>query len=46
MSTTTDRAVISVRDVGVRFHRGRRHRSLRDLLLRGAEPWPVGKWFV
>lgn len=35
MSTTTDRAVISVRDVGVRFHRGRRHRSLRDLLLRG-----------
>ena len=34
-STTTDRAVISVRDVGVRFHRGRRHRSLRDLLLRG-----------
>ena len=35
MGTTTDRAVISVRDVGVRFHRGRRHRSLRDLLLRG-----------
>ena len=35
MSTTTDRAVISVRDVGVRFHRGRRHRSIRDLLLRG-----------
>ncbi len=33
--STTDGAVISVRDVGVRFHRGRRHRSLRDLLLRG-----------
>ena len=26
--------VISVRDVGVRFNRGRRHQSLRDLLLR------------
>jgi ABC-2 type transport system ATP-binding protein len=35
MSTSTDRPVISVRDVGVRFHRGRRHRSVRDLLLRG-----------
>ncbi len=28
-------AVVSVHGVGVRFHRGRRHRSLRDLLLRG-----------
>ena len=27
-------SVISVRDVGVRFSRGRRHQSLRDLLLR------------
>jgi ABC-2 type transport system ATP-binding protein len=27
-------SVISVRDVGVRFNRGRRHQSLRDLLLR------------
>ena len=35
MSTlTTDRSVISVQGVGVRFHRGRRHRSVRDLLLR------------
>ncbi|WP_448617617.1 ABC transporter ATP-binding protein [Geodermatophilus sp. URMC 65] len=35
MSTlTTGGTVISVRDVGVRFHRGRRHRSVRDLLLR------------
>jgi ABC-2 type transport system ATP-binding protein len=30
-----DQPVIAVRDVGVRFHRGRRHRSLRDFLLRG-----------
>jgi len=28
-------AVISVRDAGVRFSRGRRHRSLRDRVLRG-----------
>lgn len=35
MSATTDHPVISVRDVGVRFHRGRRHRSVRDLLIRG-----------
>ncbi len=36
MSTlTTDRSVISVEGVGVRFHRGRRHRSIRDLVLRG-----------
>jgi ABC-2 type transport system ATP-binding protein len=27
--------VVSVEDVAVRFHRGRRHRSLRDLLIRG-----------
>ena len=27
--------VIAVQDVGVRFHRGLRHRSLRDLLVRG-----------
>ena len=32
--TTTD-PVISVRDAGVRFHRGKRHRSMRDFLLRG-----------
>jgi ABC-2 type transport system ATP-binding protein len=30
-----DQSVISVRDAGVRFHRGKRHRSLRDFLLRG-----------
>ena len=34
-SLTTDRSVISVQGVGVRFHRGRRHRSIRDLVLRG-----------
>jgi ABC-2 type transport system ATP-binding protein len=34
MSAATGGAV-SVHGVGVRFHRGRRHRSLRDLLLRG-----------
>ncbi len=34
MPATTD-PVVSVEDVGVRFHRGRRHRSLRDLLVRG-----------
>ncbi|MGY1594138.1 ABC transporter ATP-binding protein [Geodermatophilus sp. SYSU D00965] len=28
-----DAPVISVADVGVRFHRGRRHRSVRDLLM-------------
>jgi ABC-2 type transport system ATP-binding protein len=27
--------VISVQDAGVRFHRGKRHRSMRDFLLRG-----------
>jgi len=31
---TTD-PVISVRDAGVLFHRGRRHRSARDFLIRG-----------
>ena len=28
-------SVIAVRDVGVSFHRGRRHRSARDFLIRG-----------
>jgi ABC-2 type transport system ATP-binding protein len=31
----TTGSVIEVRDAGVRFHRGRRHRSARDFLLRG-----------
>lgn len=31
----TSPPVIEVRDVGVRFSRGRRHRSLRDFLMRG-----------
>ncbi len=34
LEVTTD-PVISVRDAGVRFHRGRRHRSARDFLIRG-----------
>lgn len=32
---TATSAVIAVRDAGVRFHRGRRHRSLRDFVIRG-----------
>ncbi|SNS01071.1 ABC-2 type transport system ATP-binding protein [Geodermatophilus pulveris] len=45
MGAPTDRAVISVRDAGVRFHRGRRHRSLRDLLVRGESgPRRDGFW--
>ena len=35
MQQTLAEPVIAVRDAGVRFHRGRRHRSVRDLLLRG-----------
>jgi len=35
MSQAGTGAVISVRDAGVRFSRGRRHRSLRDWALRG-----------
>jgi ABC-2 type transport system ATP-binding protein len=34
MPAATD-PVVSVEDVAVRFHRGRRHRSLRDYLIRG-----------
>ncbi len=33
--TAPPQPVIAVRDAGVRFHRGRRHRSFRDLALRG-----------
>jgi ABC-2 type transport system ATP-binding protein len=38
--------VISVRDVGVRFHRGRRNRSLRDYLVRGDKGARPGEFWA
>ena len=42
---TTD-PVISVRDAGVRFHRGKRRRSIRDFLLRGQRGQRPGEFWA
>jgi ABC-2 type transport system ATP-binding protein len=38
--------VISVRDAGVRFHRGKRHRSMRDFLIRGERGTRPGEFWA
>jgi ABC-2 type transport system ATP-binding protein len=38
--------VIVVRDAGVRFHRGRRHRSMRDFLIRGERGTRPGEFWA
>jgi ABC-2 type transport system ATP-binding protein len=43
---TAAQPVISVRDAAVRFHRGRRHRSLRDFLLRGDRGVQAGEFWA
>lgn len=37
--------IISVQDVSVRFHRSRRHRSMRDLLFKGQSGVRAGEFF-
>jgi ABC-2 type transport system ATP-binding protein len=41
-----ERPVITVEDAAVRFHRGRRHRSLRDFLIRGEKGARVGEFWA
>jgi len=42
----TTAPVISVRDAAVRFHRGRRHRSARDFLIRGQRGVRPGEFWA
>ena len=46
MAGTGAQPVISVRDAGVRFHRGRRNRSLRDFLVRGERGTRPGEFWA
>ena len=38
--------IIAVHDAGVRFHRGRRHRSMRDFLIRGERGTRPGEFWA
>jgi ABC-2 type transport system ATP-binding protein len=44
--TGSSEAVISVRDIGVQFSRGRRHRSLRDWAARRSGGAPAGEFWA
>ena len=41
-----DQPVIAVQDASVRFHRGRRHRSLREFLIRGERGVRAGEFWA
>ena len=46
MVGTGTQPVISVQDAGVRFHRGQRHRSMRDFLIRGGRGARSGEFWA
>ncbi len=46
MMVTATEPVIAVRDAGVRFSRGKRHRSMRDFLIRGERVTRPGEFWA
>lgn len=45
-SGTSERTVISARNISVRFHKARRHRSVRDLLFKGQSGVRAGEFWA